>query len=168
MTLLEKIIQSYPMSGALFMRWIESQNKSRPLTPYLKQPIEDLPEELLFGVLLLFLEDNGIAVASTTTNKGRYALRVFRKGYTGLFRKVHHGKQTYSAMGMMKFGIKRAFVALEKRCEHAIPKPPKSDRNEILIGIDVEEVLQRARAKERAKIQILLKDAKDSRDTTTD
>jgi hypothetical protein len=157
MTLLERMLATHPLSGATFLRWLETQNVLRPITPFLRTPVEELPIELLYGILFMFFDDQGVMIHSKGTTQGRRLIRIHMKGYTGRYRLSHEGNRRLKSKDFLEDSVKRAFTVLENKIASAIKPPPQDVREEVLIGLDVEDIMEMARQKELKTVQKLYK-----------
>lgn len=150
MSLLASIAEKCPLGAASFIRWITARNTLHPLTPYLRQPVDKLPPDLLYGILVLFFHEQGFHVTVRSSLQGKDRVQVFMRRPTGNLTLVHDGKWRGSMEEVMQEACVVGFRKMERRLEIAMPEPPDDGSENILVGLDVDSLLTEARKKELA------------------
>lgn len=150
MSLLSSIADKCPLGTASFIRWITVRNTLHPYTPYLRQPVDKLPAELLYGILILFFHEQGFHVTVRSSLRGKDRVQVFMRRPTGSLTLVYNGKWRDSIMEVMKEACMVGFRKMERRLASAMPEPPGDQSENILVGLDVDSILTEARKKELA------------------
>jgi hypothetical protein len=136
---LRPVSKRYPRAFAAFMKWA----KGRGMDEF----IEEYPLEMIYGMLLIFFEDNGFRVATNITPIGRSKISIYRQNLSGRWRNardaVHFRSTTRDTYNdAMVLG----FSEVEKRIIQDAPPAAGT----IVIGVDMRKKLiaSRSRVKE--------------------
>ena len=140
--LIHELSSKYPLATANFFAWIKAKNDVRSYISYLRRPVDELPVELLVGVMLLFFSDNGITVSLIGTRKGRYHSATNRKRKTtGLYYKERVERYPKEVDQAMELCITNAFSVLEKELKRK-KAVVISDPTDVIVGLDIEAITQ--------------------------
>lgn len=141
--LIHQLSKRYPLAVTAFFAWVKAKNDTRSYIAYLRRPVDELPAELLLGIVLLFFAHEGITVSMVGTRKGRYhsATNVKRRT-TGLFYQEKVERYPKDVEVAVELVICNGFAALEKvmkKNQALLVKDP----TDVIVGLDIEAITQR-------------------------
>lgn len=152
MALIKTLSERYPYATAAFLKWLEPRGALRHYTKYLRRPFEELPTELIYGVVMEFLEHSGVMATSRATSHGRWRLQLHIRRITGRYDLVQPAKRPMDQERRQEYEIATGFHLVDQRLRKAL-QPPSTEESNVLIGLDVEAILEKARKDDAAVLR---------------
>lgn len=150
MSLLKTVFKASPLAAAAFVKWVTARDTLLPYKPFLRRSLDELPTEMIYGVVKLFMSDSGIQLVEKVSLAGRHRPQVFQRRLTGTYKLVYRCRTLLSAEDGMRSAIVAGFRVMEKRLEAGRPSAPPDEQTMVLIGADVDAILEAAHEKMKA------------------
>ena len=148
MGLIKTVANEYPLAMAAFVKWLTARNTLQPYAPFLRRPMEELPVEMVYGILALFFAEQGVIMGHDVTTRGRYRPTVYRRRVTGLYGKSHTGRLKSKPEEVMRCAIMVASRSVNIRLETAMRLGPPDEQTDVVIGLDVDQLLEEGRKRQ--------------------
>lgn len=142
MGVLREVISKRPLAAAAFAKWLSAREVLSPLSPHLRESILDAPTVLVYGVVIEFLAEHGVLVTFHITPRGRQKVVVHRRRPLGSYIDAHRSRIISGQKTVMNEVVHSGFAVLDKMI--AKVTPPKESAGGVLIGLDVDQIVQRA------------------------
>ena len=142
MPLLNVLSKKYPLTTASFVKWLTARNLLKPYGPFLRTPLNKLPTELVYGVMLLFFHEQGVALTTKVSTSGRLRSVIYMRRLTGVYVHKYTGRYRKSGEESQRDVIVSAFSLIERKLVAALPRPGPDGEEHLIIGLDVEQILR--------------------------
>lgn len=142
MPLLNVLSRKYPLTTASFVKWLTARDLLKPYGRYLRVPLNKLPVEMIYGVMLLFFHEQGVAITVKVSTAGRLRSTIYIRRLTGVYGLKYRGPYERTAEEAQRTSIVSAFSMMERRMKAALPKDAPDGEEQLIIGLDVERILR--------------------------